>query len=120
MTGDDPFADLDQQLKESEEAAATAATGDEPESDEQAPEPEGGPAFEFDIDHQRSIYPRPESWEAYRDAIDFEVKRALADYGVRDLTGREAHDAMVRLAGRHPEALAALVLEARDVEHDLG
>ncbi|GGL59722.1 hypothetical protein [Halocalculus aciditolerans] len=99
-----PLGDLRDQLDDARADDADAAVTEESAD---------GPAFEFTNDLQRSIYPRPESWEALQDAIDFEVKRRLAERDIRDFTGREAHDAMVTLAAENPERLAELVLDAR-------
>jgi len=128
MSDDDPFEDLDQQLQATEtdgddepdaepepddgsDDAGAAASSD----DERAP---GGPAFEFDIKLQRSIYARDETWNAFEDTVDFEIQRALRDHGLRDVEGREIHDAMVRVATEHPDAVAELVLDARGIDTD--
>lgn len=75
-----------------------------------------GPAFEFDDDHRRSIYPRPESWEAFEDAVAFDVERVLREHDVRDSTGRELHDALVRLGAEQPEEIARLLLAERGID----
>lgn len=72
------------------------------------------PAFPFDESKQDAIYAREETIEAFEDTLDFEVKRALRDEGLRDVPKRELHDALLRLATEQPDRLAELVLEARE------
>ncbi len=132
MSNEDPFDDLDKQLEEAEETSPATTDPTESATDPQSDDTshaedttsssetttngdQGGPAFEFNNAYQRSIYPRPESWDQWQDTLNFEVKRLLADHNIRDLEGREAHDAMVRLAAEHPEEWAHLILEAREI-----
>lgn len=73
-----------------------------------------GPAFEFEDTTAKSVYVRPETLSVMDDA-EFEVESFLRrDHDVRDLTGREFHDALVRVAADHPEDVAEAVLSARD------
>ncbi|MFC7166210.1 hypothetical protein [Halospeciosus flavus] len=44
------------------------------------------------------------------------MKRMLAEEDIRDFAGREAHDAMVRLAVQNPERIVELVLDARGID----
>lgn len=75
---------------------------------------ESGPAFAFDDTRAKSLYVRPETVELLEDA-EFEVESILRrDHGIRDLTGREFHDALVRAVAADPEAVAELVADARD------
>lgn len=112
MSEESPLGDLREQLDESGPADVDAEAVQK-ETEEEA---RGGPAFDFTNDLQRSIYPREESWEELQDTIDFEIKRMLADRDIRDFAGREAHDAMVRLAIQEPERLVELILEARGLD----
>lgn len=112
MSEETPLGDLRDQLDD----ANAGDAAETPAVDDAASGATSGPAFEFTNDLQRSIYPRDESWEELQDVIDFEVKRQLAERGIRDFTGREAHDAMVQLAAENPERLVELVLEARGIE----
>lgn len=116
MSEESPLGDLREQLDESAGGEHESYPGNGTEDHEPA-EP-SGPAFDFTNDLQRSVYPRQESWQALQDAIDFEVKRRLADQGIRDFAGREAHDAMVAIAAENPELLVEHILEARGVETD--
>ncbi|QCJ46712.1 MULTISPECIES: hypothetical protein [Haloprofundus] len=75
---------------------------------------EGGPAFSFEETTPKSVYVRDETLDALED-LEFEVEAALRrEYGVRDVTGREFHDALVRVAAEHADDIAALVVETRD------
>jgi len=139
MTGDNVFEGLNEQLEAVEqgngadesddepdaEPAATdaddesatepdadATTAPEPESDE--PDDESGPAFDFDNDMQQSIYIRDETWSDFEDTVDFEIKRILREKGTKEVTGREIHDAVLRMATEDPERVAELFLELRE------
>ncbi|SFR67665.1 hypothetical protein [Halogeometricum limi] len=104
-----------------DDAEATEANDEEPVSESDAEtaldDPSApGPAFEFEETTAKSVYVRPETLSVLDDA-EFEVESVLRrDHDVRDLTGREFHDALVRVAAAHPEAVAELVLEARETE----
>ncbi|POG56277.1 hypothetical protein [Haloferax marisrubri] len=115
--------DENDELDESEELdeaveAAESDTGEESAevADEtgQTAEAEGGPAFEFEATTAKSIYVRTETLDRLDDA-EFEVESFLRrEHDVRDLTGREFHDALVRVAAEYPEEIADAVLETRD------
>ncbi|WP_148286753.1 hypothetical protein [Halarchaeum acidiphilum] len=79
---------------------------------------DSGPAFEFDDVQQKAVYPRPESWDARTEALDFEVKRKLRDHGVKDITGRELDDAIARTIPDVTELIVENVLEARRQKFD--
>lgn len=116
---DDPFADLDA-MEESETSGAEETEAEpEPEPKREAePEldPRTEPAFPFDETVQRPLYAREETWDEFADACDFEVKRLLRDDGVKNVEGRELHDAVLRLAARNPEELADEVRLSRGLE----
>ncbi|MFB6220322.1 MAG: hypothetical protein ABEH90_02685 [Halolamina sp.] len=71
------------------------------------------PAFPFAAASQEEIYPRESTYERFEDFRDFELKRDLRDRGLRNLSGRELDDALLRLAMAHGEAYADLVETAR-------
>ncbi|WP_424005773.1 hypothetical protein ACOZ4I_20175 (plasmid) [Haloarcula salina] len=96
------------------EATDTDSRAQSIESERTEPESRDRPAFSFDQSKQEAIYAREETIEAFEDALDFEVKRALRDEGVRDVPKRELHDALLRLGTEQPDRLADLVLEARE------
>lgn len=79
---------------------------------------DAGPAFPFDDVRQKAVYPRPESWDAREEALDFEVKRALRDHGVKDVTGREIDDAVARTIPEVTDLVVEKVLEARRRKFD--
>jgi len=99
-----------------EHDAQTSGTGDEADRDDQeqddTEEPDG-PAFPFDADNRWSVYSRPETKEAFQDAVDLEVVPELREYGIRDLTQREVHDAMVQFAAENPDVIAERVASER-------
>ena len=128
---DDPFAGLDDALAsetDHTEAADTTPDADPSAVTEQSPasvaEDEATstqmatpdldqPAFPFDDTTQRAFYARPETWEAFEDALDFEVRRALRDRGFRDVPKRELHDAVLQVITDHPDAVADNVEQMR-------
>lgn len=71
------------------------------------------PAFPFAEAVQEQIYPRSGTYEQFEDFRDFDLKRELRDRGLRDVSGRELDDALLRLAMAHGEEYADLVVEAR-------
>jgi hypothetical protein len=104
----------DASIEESGESASEEAGADADAADELASS--GGPAFEFEDTTAKSVYVRPETLSVLDDA-EFEVESLLRrEHEVRDLTGREFHDALVRVAADHPDEVATAVLAARDEE----
>ena len=102
--------------------SSSDSAGDETgeQDSETVPAEESAPAFGFDSDMQENIYVQDESWRDLQDAISFETKRVLAQYGLRDsdLFKREIHDAMIRVAANHPEEIAHLIIRDRNVATD--
>ena len=87
---------------------------DEPEEPDDAEASGAGPAFEFDATAAKSIYVRPETLELLEDA-EFEVESLLRrEHGIRDVTGREFHDAAVRVLAEHADEIVDRILEERD------
>lgn len=103
-------------LSDAEEGPETAEeTDEEPTPDEVEPD-EGGPAFEFDATTAKSIYVRPETLELLEDT-EFEVEMLLRrEHGLRDVTGREFHDAAVRVLEDHVDEVVDHILDARNDE----
>ena len=120
MPDENRFAGLSDAEKEEERAEAAEETApQEPEPEPEASE-EGGPAFEFDDTTAKSIYVRPETLELLEDT-EFEVEMLLRrEHGVRDPTGREFHDAAVRVLADHTDEIVERILAARagDDEQD--
>lgn len=88
------------------------------EAVDDAPPNHDQPAFPFVNNHVVSIYPRPETWDAFWDVVDLDLERTFREHGVRNMSGREMHDAALRLAAENPEALARIALEARGIDYE--
>lgn len=92
----------------------SADEAEEADEADDSSEETGGPAFEFEDTTAKSMYVRPETVAVLDDA-EFEVESHLRrEHDVRDLTGRELHDALVRVAAEYPEEVADAVLDARE------
>ena len=110
MPDDNRFAGLSDADDGAESDADTAA------DDESEPENGAGPAFEFDETSAKSIYVRPETLETLEDA-EFEVESLLRrEHGIRDVTGREFHDAAVHVLAEHADEIVERILEERESE----
>ncbi|MFB6220058.1 MAG: hypothetical protein ABEH90_01350 [Halolamina sp.] len=97
-------------LSDAEEGPEEPDPTDEEEPDDSD---EAGPAFEFDETTAKSIYVRPETLELLEDT-EFEVEMLLRrEHGLRDVTGREFHDAAVRVLEAHVEDVVDQILDAR-------
>ncbi|MDS0295100.1 hypothetical protein [Halogeometricum luteum] len=134
MPDENRFSGLGDVVEEPEADAAVEAESDandaggspsepnsesKPEAETEAEtevESQSGPAFEFEDTTAKSVYVRSETLSVMDDA-EFEVESLLRrDHDVRDVTGREFHDAFVRVAADHPEEVAAVIVSARDGE----
>lgn len=94
------------------ETDSETTTGHEQESEETDPYEE--PAFPFvQGDMQTNVYARKETREAREETQKFEVDRILHEHGVKNVAGREHHDAIFRMAADHPKLWARYVMEAR-------
>jgi hypothetical protein len=118
---EDSTEDSEVGASDSAETPDSDATASEPDVEEDVDESgesdEGGPAFSFETTAQTSIYPRTETARDTLDDVEFEVEGVLRrNHDVRDLAGRELHDAMIRLAAERPEEVADLVVQLRDDE----
>jgi hypothetical protein len=111
MPDENRFAGLSDAEKEEERAGE-----EDPETPESEPESDAdrvGPAFEFDATTAKSIYVRPETLELLEDT-EFEAEMVLRrEHGVRDPTGREFHDAAVRVLAEHTDEIVEQILMAR-------
>lgn len=113
MPDDNRFAGLSEQVD--------GAANDDPDATDQEaagstpPDADDGmgPAFAFDETTAKSIYARPETLTLLED-IEFEVETVLRrEHDVRDLTGREFHDAAVHVLAEHVDEIAARIDAAR-------
>ncbi len=71
------------------------------------------PAFDFEETAQQTIYVRPSSLRELEDLEALVDARLRTDHEVRNLTGSEFYDAVVRVAANHEEELLAAVLSER-------
>jgi hypothetical protein len=131
------FEDLDEaageQSKDKEEDSTSETTSEtttetdsetttDHERESEQTDPYKEPAFPFvQGDMQMNIYARKETREAQEETQKFEVDRILHEHGVKNVAGREHHDAIFRMAADHPELWARYVMEARglDIPADL-
>ncbi|MFW5935013.1 MAG: hypothetical protein ACOCQL_04105 [Halolamina sp.] len=112
MPDDNRFAGL----SDADEGVDDAEDTDEPTDNADGADGDdaGGPAFEFDATTAKSIYVRPATLETLEDA-EFEVEMLLRrEHDVRDVTGREFHDAAVRVLADQPEAVVEEILAERE------
>jgi|GEM_PF-414143 len=116
---DQPGASADEVSAAPASETSTASDASGGDVGESTAEPSGrsdGPAFPYDDVKQRPLYAREEAWNAFEDALELDVERTLREYDVRDATGRELHDAALRVAAEHPEAIAEQLLELRGID----
>lgn len=104
-----------QTSSKSSESGDSPESGDSSESEDSPDaDPLETPAFEFADAKQSPLYARPAAWQAFEDAVDLDVIRALREAGVRNEAKRELHDAALRVAAEHPEEIADALREARE------
>lgn len=118
MPDENRFAGLGDQLDPEDSPESSPADEAPPEAaDEETDETDestSGPAFTFDDTQAKSLYVRAETLQLLEDA-EFEVEAILRrEHGIRDLTGREFHDALIRAVAANPEVVADLVVDARE------
>lgn len=121
------FEDLDDAASEQDEQAGDTTTDDEPAEEthdtmtetttqtktESPTQSLDEPGFPFSEASQEQVYPRTSTWDELQDVLDFEVKRELRDRGVKDVTGRELHDALLQVAMAHQDELVETIVEER-------
>ena len=116
MPDENRFAGLGGEEAVSNDDGEPTSTNDEPAAGESPTEAdsEGGPAFEFDATTAKSIYVREETLALLEDT-EFEVESVLRrEYDIRDVTGREFHDAVVCVMTDHVDEIAARIESERD------
>ena len=92
----------------------------EAESTDTASIEESEPAYSGDDFSRQTIYRREETWNEYQDAMDeLDLLLMRRKYGVRNVTGREREEAMVKLARDNPELIAEYVFAARGFDVDV-
>ena len=127
----DPGPDPDPEPSDSEasddeptesEPMSTSAEDEstETESTDTASIEESEPAYSGDDFSRQTIYRREETWNEYQDAMDeLDLLLMRRKYGVRNVTGREREEAMVKLARDNPELIAEYVFAARGFDVDV-
>lgn len=111
---DDPARSAGSVGETSAASSADAEGSDEVGDAEEGADDECGPAFEFDETTAKSIYVREETLALLEDT-EFEVEMRLRrDHSIRDVTGREFHDAAVHVLEEHVDEVVDAVLGARD------
>lgn len=79
---------------------------------------EGGPAFSFDETTAKSIYVREETLDILEDT-ELEIELLLRqEHDIRDITGREVMDAVLRVAAEDPDAVVNQIIAERDGHAD--
>ena len=123
---EDPEAGPDEETEPGASDADAGSSSSESDAEAES-KPEGatetgtesessGPAFEFEDTTAKSVYVRSETLSVMDDA-EFEVESLLRrNHDVRDVTGREFHDALVRVAADHPEEVAEVIVSTRNGE----
>lgn len=108
-------ADADASTGETDEDRDASGDGDAG-GDDEASDPVETPAFAFEESSPKSIYVRDETLALLEDA-EFEVEAALRrDHEIRNVTGREFHDAAVRVLAEHAEEVAEEIVRLRKDE----
>ncbi|KTG17118.1 MULTISPECIES: hypothetical protein [Haloferax] len=75
---------------------------------------DSNPGFPFSESVQAQIYPRRTTHDEFEDFIQFDVKQALREYGIRNDEKREIHEAILQFVMDHPDAVADKVVELRE------
>ena len=111
----------DDESMESEPMSTSAEDeSTEAESTDTASIEESEPAYSGDDFSRQTIYRRDETWNEYQDAMDeLDLLLMRRKYGVRNVTGREREEAMVKLARDNPELIAEYVFVARGFDVDV-
>lgn len=75
---------------------------------------DSNPGFPFSESVQAQIYPRRTTHDEFEDFIQFDVKQALREYGIRNDEKREIHEAILQFVMERPDAIADKVVELRE------
>lgn len=114
-----------EEMRETDEESAQqpidkAETESEASDAEDANNEETPPDIPYNQPPQHPIHVPDQYWNEYRDSINFEVKRMLAqEFNVRNPKFYEMNTATIRLAAANPEAIAKLILDERGIDVDL-
>ena len=124
MADENRFAGIGEELEEKDSTQPsvdkeTLESIDESDATDGADDPseeesEGGPAFGFDATTPKSIYVREETLKLLEDA-EFEVESILRqEHDIRNVTGREFHDAMIHVLTEQVDKVAARIHDVRE------
>lgn len=109
MTGFDDLNEAGKDQAAEEEESGPVVDADETTGEDTSTstvDDRNEPAFSFEESVQAQIYPRKSTHEKFEDFLDIEVKRHLRDRNIRNETGRELHEAVLKVAIQHPEEVA--------------
>jgi hypothetical protein len=109
------------EMRETDEESSQQPPEEESPDTENANSEETPPDIPYNQPPQHPIHVPDQYWDEYRDAINFEVKRLLAqEFNIRNPKFYEMNTATIRLAAANPEAIAKLILDERGIDVDLG
>ncbi|MWG36364.1 hypothetical protein [Halomarina oriensis] len=75
-------------------------------------------AFEYSPAMQQAVYPRPETWQAFEDAMELDMERVFRAHDVRNMSKREIHDALFSFVVDNADEIARRALSARGIDTD--
>ncbi|MFD1514218.1 hypothetical protein [Halomarina rubra] len=75
-------------------------------------------AFDYSPEMQQAVYPRPETWDDFEDAMELDMERVFRTYDVRNMSKREIHDALFGFVVDNADEIAERALRARGIEVD--
>jgi hypothetical protein len=108
------------EMRETDEESSQQSAKEESSDTENANSEETPPDVPYNQPPQHPIHVPNQYWDEYRDSINFEVKRLLAqEFNVRNPKFYEMNTATIRLAAANPEAIAKLILDERGIDVDL-
>ena len=109
--------ETDATLDDPDQETSTTSPDDDGEVDTSEHD-EGGPAFSFDETTAKSIYVREETLDILEDT-ELEIELLLRQkHDIRDITGREVMDAVLRVAAEEPDAVVDQIIAERDGHSD--
>jgi len=121
---DSGFDDLDAAMGSSKDETADDNGGAEQTADgtdgdlTQETDPTTTPAFEYEATKNAAQYVREETANTLDEAWEYDVKPYLGrEIGLENIAKREWQDAVFRYAAQNPEAVADLVVAAREEAH---
>lgn len=128
----DPVESPPEDDADATDASTLSTDGDdhaEPESTTESPrsetagsrrtvDPTTTEAFDYSPEMQQAVYPRPETWEAFEDAMELDMERVFRAHDVRNMSKREIHDALFSFVVENADEIARRALSARGIDAD--